>query len=104
MEKQLTKTVQKKIFAFFVASLVFIGGAQSLSAMPDSTLNAVKGVEISYEGSKDKLLVFKVEYKNEISQDFQLIIRNDLNEIFYAKKFDASPLSSSIYLAELPEN
>jgi len=74
--------------------------SQSLNA--GDTVN--KGAESSYKVLKDKNLVFKIDYKNELSEAFQVVIKNDHNDVIYLKQFDAKPLNATLLFTEVPEN
>ncbi|MCW3079972.1 hypothetical protein [Segetibacter sp.] len=102
MKKQSTKAISTKVFTFLFAVLVSCTFAQKTYALPDST--TVKGVEVTYQGLRDKKLVFIVNYKNDLSQPFQLTVRNDQDQIIYASKFDAAPLNKTMLFSEFPEN
>jgi len=100
MKKQII-SINKKAFTLFFASALLIGSTATSFAFPDPV--ASKQMEVSYKGVKDKMLVFSVDYKNVPAEAFQLVIRNDQNEILYFKKFDAKAYSFDILLAEVPE-
>lgn len=103
MKKQLI-SIQKKGFAFLVAfALIFSTYATSF-ATPESRVRDEKASYISYKGLKDNYLVFKVDYKNEMAQPFQLVIKNGQNEVLYSKSFEAKPLNTNILLTEIPDN
>lgn len=102
MKKQLIKPFSTRVFALFFAGFILFSGSQSVFAADDSTKN--KGAEITYQGLRDKKLVFNVNYKNEISQPFQLTIKNDQHQIIYVKHFDAKPLNTTMLFSEFPEN
>ena len=103
MKKQLTKAISKKVFTFLFVVVISCTMSQSVYALPD-TLAISKGAEITYKGLSDKNLVFSVNYKNELAEPFELLIKNDQNEIIYVKQFDAKPLNRTLLFSEVPEN
>jgi len=103
MKKQFTTAIEKKAFTFLVA-LVILFCTQTSFANSNWGENESKAAEITYAGLKDKGLVFKVDYKNELAESFQLIIKNGQNEILFAKKYDAKPLSTDILLSGMTED
>ncbi|MCW3114068.1 MAG: hypothetical protein JWR18_2464 [Segetibacter sp.] len=102
MKKQLIKAISKRVFTLFFAGFILCSGSQSVFAADESTKS--KGVEVTYQGLRDKKLVFNVNYKNELSQPFQLTIKNDQDQIIYIKQFDAKPLNTTMLFSEFPEN
>ncbi len=98
MKKHVT-TIQRKAVTLLVASALIFSTATMSYASTDSNQNTVKGVEISYKGVENSLLVFNVDYKNELSKTFQLVVKNDQNEVLFVKKYDAKPLNTSIRLS-----
>lgn len=104
MKKQLINTIKKGVFTIAVAAVVILGSSTGAFALPDKPVNTAKIAEISYKGIEDNMLVFKVNYKNETSDDFILFVRNEYNEIIYSKKFDGKPLNTNVYLADFPQD
>ena len=107
MKKQSFYAISKKVFSFLLALIITVGISQSgyaASGSADKDSNKNKGVEITYQGARDKNLVFNVNYKNELSQPFQLIITNDQYQVIYSQTFDTKPLNRTILFSELPEN
>lgn len=102
MKKQLTKAISKKVFTLFFTAFVLCGASQSSYALPDST--PAKGAEIVYKGLQDRKLVFIINYRNEAAETFQLIVKNDQNEILYFKEYDGKPLNTKMLFSEVPEN
>lgn len=102
MKKQLTKAISKKVFTLFFTAFVLCGGSQRSYALPDST--PAKGAEIVYKGLQDRKLVFIINYRNEAAETFQLIVKNDQNEILYFKEYDGKPLNTKMLFSEVPEN
>ena len=104
MKKQSANATGKMAIAV-LASFVFLFSSYSKTyASKDSATNAAKFNAVTYQGLKDKSLVFKVDYKNEMAKPFQLVIKGEENETIYSKSFDAKPLNISILLNEVPEN
>lgn len=104
MKKQFTYAIGKKVFTMVLAlAIVLCSSVKSFASAntPDST---AKAADITYKGLRDQYLVFKVDYKNELAQPFQLVIKNDLNEVLYRKTFDERPLNTDVLLSEVPEN
>jgi hypothetical protein len=101
MKKQSTKAISTKVFTFLLAVLVSCTFAQNTYALPDSTSG--KGVEVTFQGLRDKKLVFNVNYKNELAQPFQLTVRNDQDQVIYASKFETAPLNKTMLFSEFPE-
>jgi len=104
MKKQLTNAIQKKVFTLLVAFVIVFSSTVTSYALPDRPSKVAKNAEISYKGLQDKSLVFKVDYKNESAQPFELVIKNEFNDIIFAKKFNASPLNTDVYLSDVPES
>ncbi len=104
MKKQFTTAIEKKAFTFLVALVIIFSSAANSFALPDRAGNETKAAEITYTGLKDKALVFKVDYKNESSESFQLIIKNEENDVIFARKYEAKPLYTNIILSEAPED
>jgi hypothetical protein len=104
MKKQLSNSIQKKAFTFLAAFTLFFSSYATYAASPDSASKDAKASYVSYKGLKDDFLVFKVDYKNELGEPFQLVIRNGQNEVLYRKPFDARPLDTNILLTEIPDN
>ncbi|MDB5247721.1 MAG: hypothetical protein JWQ40_2115 [Segetibacter sp.] len=104
MKKQFTTAITKKAFTFLVALVIIFCSTQQSFAFADRSGSEIKTAEITYSGVKDKALIFKVDYKNESSENFQLIIRNEQNDIIYARKYDGKPLNTDIYLSDVPED
>ncbi|MCW3106981.1 MAG: hypothetical protein JWQ09_1487 [Segetibacter sp.] len=102
MKKQLIKAISKKVFTLFFAAFILCATAQSSYALPDST--PAKAAEITYKGLQDSRLVFLVNYKNEQSETFQLIVRNEQNDILYFKQYKAKPLNTKMLFSDVPEN
>jgi hypothetical protein len=102
MKKQLTSTISKKVFTILFVAFISCTHSQDLYAFTDSTVN--KSVEITYQGLHEKKLAFNVNYKNNLSQSFELIIKNDQDQIIYAKHFDGKPLNKTMLFSEYPEN
>jgi len=104
MKKQLINSIEKKAFTFIVAfTLIFSSYATSFAA-PAGRVKDEKSSYISYTGLKDDYLVFKVDYKNETAEPFQLVIKNEQNEVLYNKLFEAKPLDTNVLLTEVPDN
>lgn len=103
MKKQVTNAIKKKVFTLLVAFVMVFCSSVKLYALPDRPSSNTKAAEISYKGLQDKLLVFKVDFKNESAQPFELVIKNDFNEIIYSKRFGAKALNTDVYLSDVPE-
>src|SRR5437763_3426090 len=101
MKNKLTKKVSKKVYALFLAALLCGASLQSF-ALPDNKAN--KAADIVYKGMQDNKLVFTVNYSNELAQPFQLVVKNDQNEILYARQFDGKPLNTRMLFTEVPQN
>ena len=86
MKKQLTNAITKKVFTLLVVLGTLGVVSEKSYALPDKPAKVTKAADISYKGLKDKMLVFKVDYKNEVAEPFQLMIRNDQNEVLYFNK------------------
>lgn len=104
MKKQLVNSIEKKVITFSVALFLLFGSYAKTYANPFASASDDKSSYISYKGPKDDYLVFKVDYKNESAQPFQLIIKNEHNEVLYSKAFEAKPLNTDVLLTELPDN
>lgn len=107
MKKQSINAVSKKVFSFLLIVIVSVGIsplAFAATGGSDKDSNKNKVVEITYQGAREKNLVFNVNYKNELAQPFQLTITNDHYQVIYSQQFDAKPLNRTILFSELPEN
>lgn len=104
MKKQSAYPIQKKVFAVLASFVIIFCTNLKTYAFTDSNSTAAKLTAVSYQGLKDKLLVFKVDYKNDLSKPALLVIRGDANEILYRKLFEAKPSNTNILLSEVPEN
>ncbi len=103
MKKQLINSIEKKALTFSVALMLVFGNyAKSFEVKADSAAKT-KSSFISYKGLRNDHLVFEVDYKNELSEPFELIIKNDQNDILYKKAFDAKPLNTDVLLTEVPD-
>lgn len=104
MKKQLINSIEKKVFTFLVAFVLLFGSYAKTYASPERPDGDTKSSYITYNGLKDNYyLVFRVDYKNEGAQAFDLVIKNEQSEVLYSKKFDAKPLNSDILLTEVPD-
>lgn len=104
MTKQLINRIGKKVSVFLVALTLIFGSYATSYASPDGPTKDEKASYVTYNGLKDNFLVFKVDYKNESAQPFQLVIKNEQNEVLYTRLFEAKPLNSNILLTEVPDN
>lgn len=104
MKKQLINSIQKKVFTLSVAFVLIFGSYAKTIASPVSDASDTKSSYISYKGLKGNYLVFKVDYKNESAQAFQLVIKNEQNEVLYSKAFDAKSLNTNVLLTEVPDD
>ncbi len=102
MKKQSSRSISKTVITLILAGIISGFTSQSVYALPDKIPG--KGVEVTYTGTRGKSLVFNVNYKNELSQPFDLTIRNDQNEIIYIEHYDAKPLDRSFLFSDVPEN
>ena len=100
MQKQFTSAIAKKAITLCAVFMILNAGSTRVYASNDRSV--VSPVEISYKGPKDKLLNFKVDYKNELGKPFQLVIKNEQNEVLYSRRYEAKPLSTEIFLADVP--
>lgn len=103
MKKQLFSAIQKKAFTLLVA-LVMAGLSVSANTLPVKNIGEAKKADITYQGVKGNYLVFNVNYKNELTDDFVLTIKNEENEILYAKKYDLKPFATNVLLTDIPGN
>jgi hypothetical protein len=104
MKKQFAYSIQKKVFAFLVALVIVFSSSVSLYAVPNPRLPELKQAQVTYKGLQDKFLVFHVDYKNELAQDFILTIRDDHHQVLFSKKYEPTGLSTDILLSDLPED
>ena len=102
MKMQSTHAISRKVFSLILAAVISGLMPQTVSAHPGKTLG--KGVEITYAGTRDKGVIFNVNYKNELSQPFQLTVRNEQNDVLYIEQYGATVLHKSILFSEVPEN
>lgn len=103
MKKQLINSIEKKACTFLVAFVLLFSNYAKTYASPEHPGGDTKSSYITYNGLKDNYLVFKVDYENDLAQAFDLVIKNEQNEVLYNKKFDAKPLNSDILLTEVPD-
>lgn len=101
MKKQLFKAISKRVSTVVLAVLILTAASQKSFALPNVPFS--KSAEISYKGFKDNKLVFNVNYKNEFAQPFQLVIKNEQNEVIYSQPFAAQPLNTTLLFSEVPE-
>lgn len=104
MKKQLNIPIEKKALKFLVAFALLFGSYVTSFATPVGPTKDAKSSYISYKGLKDKFLVFTVDYKNEMEQPFQLVIKNEHNDVLYSKSYEAKPLNKDILLTDLPDD
>src|SRR4051812_38951742 len=104
MKKQFINSIAKKAFTFSVALVLIFGSYATASAADNETASEAKSSYVSYKGLKENYLVFKVDYKNEKVQPFQLVIKNEQNDVLYIKNFEAKPLDTDVLLTEVPDN
>ena len=103
MKKQTTNVIEKKAITLLLALVIVFSSSVNLYASPDRTgTDQLEG--ITYKGLKDKSLVFKVKYDNELAKSFELIIKNEYNDILYSKNYGAKPINTDVLLSEFPEN
>ena len=102
MKKQ--STISKSIWSFLIAFFVFGATTQQVFANPATNPIADKAAEITYKGLQENKLAFNVSYQNELAQKFQLIVKNDQNEVIYLKDFEARPATVRILFSEVPQN
>lgn len=103
MKKHFLSAIGKKAFTLAAFVIIFCSSAKTY-ALSDTSAGVAKPSYITYQGLKDNYLVFKVDYKNELAKPFQLVIKNEHNDILYKKMFDAKPFSTDILLTEVPDN
>ncbi|WP_018615359.1 hypothetical protein [Segetibacter koreensis] len=103
MKKQLIKSIEKKVIIFSLAFVIIFGSYSNTFAAPERPASDAASY-VSYKGFKGNYLVFKVDYKNEATQPFQLVIKNDHNEVLYSRSFDAKPLNTDVLLTEIPDD
>jgi len=104
MKKQFSLAITKKVLTFSFALAVIFGTYAKSFAADNETANAAKSSYISYKGLKDNYLVFKVDYKNENAEPFQLVIKNEQSDVLYAKNFSSQPLNTNVLLTDIPDN
>jgi hypothetical protein len=105
MKKQFINSITKKAVAFSLAFALILAGYSNSFASASGPVGETKAAYVTYKGLKDdNHLVFRIDYKNESEQPFQLVIKNDHGDVLYSKAFDAKPLNSNILLTELPDN
>ena len=67
------------------------GGNDSKKVSPTETQ-----VSVSYQGTSDNHIVFKVEFENPTAQKFWLIIKNDNGDIVYHHQFSDTKFSKNV--------
>src|SRR6202012_4756659 len=53
-------------------------------------------VSVSYQGTKDNHIVFKVSFENPTAQKFWLIIKNDNGDIVYHHQFSETNFAKNV--------
>lgn len=102
MKKQSTGVLSKRVITLTLAAFLILGSTQNLYALPDKP--AAKGAQIVYQGLQDNKLVFNVNFENELSQPFQLLVKNEENLVLYFKEYKAKPSNTKMLFTEIPEN
>jgi hypothetical protein len=67
------------------------GGSKKSSSTADAQ------VSVTYQGTNDNSLVFKVDYENPTAEKFWLIIKNDNGDVVYHHQFSGANFSKSIF-------
>ncbi len=104
MKKRFMNSIKKKVVTFSLAFILILGSSAKTFAALDQPASSEKSCDISYKGLRDSYLVFKVDYKNEVAQPFQLVIKNEQNDVLYIKTFEAKPLDTNVLLTDVPDD
>jgi hypothetical protein len=91
----------KVIVAALAAVVILIGNPLTSKAngggndsKKTSTVEAQ--VSVSYQGTSDNQIVFKVEFENPTAQKFWLIIKNDNGDIVYHHQFSGTNFEKNV--------
>jgi hypothetical protein len=91
----------KVIVAALAAVVILIGNPLTSKAngggndsKKTSTVEAQ--VSVSYQGTSDNQIVFKVEFENPTAQKFWLIIKNDNGDIVYHHQFSDTKFAKNV--------
>src|SRR5947209_8083617 len=101
MKKQSFKAISKKGVSLLLAAIILTAASQQSFALPNPV--STKSAEISYKGLKDNKLAFSVNYKNELAQAFQLVIKNEQNEVIFSQQYAAQPLHTTLLFTDIPD-
>jgi hypothetical protein len=102
MKKQSAGVISKRVLTLTLAAFLLLGSRQNIYALPSDP--SARSVQIVYQGLQDKKLVFNVNYENESSQPFQLLVKNEENLVLYFKEYEAKPLNTRMLFTDIPEN
>jgi hypothetical protein len=98
-----TKNHTVKVIAIALTAVMFFanpltGKANDGSKKPSTTTESK--VSITYQGTNDNSLVFKVDYENATGGKFWLIIKNDNGDVVYHQQFSDVHFSKTIYFQD----
>jgi hypothetical protein len=94
------KTNAVKVIVAALASVVILIGNPLISKANGGDNKKVSPVEaqvsVSYQGTTENHLVFKVEFENPTAQKFWLIIKNDNGDIIYHHQFSDTKFAKNV--------
>ena len=96
----MKSNVAKSIAAALVAVVILI--SNPLTSKANGGDNAKKAspaeaqVSVSYQGTSDNHIIFKVEFENPTAQKFWLIIKNDNGDVVYHHQFSDTKFSKNV--------
>ena len=94
------KTNAVKVIVAALASVVILIGSPLISKANGGDNKKVSPVEaqvsVSYQGTTENHLVFKVEFDNPTAQKFWLIIKNDNGDIIYHHQFSDTKFAKNV--------
>ena len=94
------KTNAVKVIVAALASVVILISNPLISKANGGDNKKVSPIEaqvsVSYQGTADNHLVFKVEFDNPTAQKFWLIIKNDNGDIIYHHQFSDTKFAKNV--------
>ena len=95
------KTNAVKVIVAALASVVILIGnpltSKANGGGNDKKTSPVEAqVSVSYQGTADNHIVFKVEFDNPTAQKFWLIIKNDNGDIIYHHQFSDTKFAKNV--------
>jgi hypothetical protein len=97
-----TKNHAVKVIAVALTAAMFLFGSPLSSkanggdVKKPSTITEAQ-VSVTYQGTNDNSLVFKVDYENAAGSKFWLTIKNDNGDVVYHQQFSDVHFSKTVY-------